>query len=212
MRRFRSFRRCLPLGTLLLLPGCFGGSSDFGPPDIDASGAGAEAIEMYDTNGDSALSGDELEKVPSLKSAIQRIDADGDGRVTAAEIADRVEQWQEVGLGTMAVRMTVYLDGSPLADATITFEPEPFLGEDVQTAIGTTGPDGSAEMSIPKKKRSAPDAPPGVNFGLYKVRISKEDGGEQVPAKFNTATTLGQEVAFDAPVVKQGIVLKLSSR
>ena len=91
-------------------------------------------------------------------------------------------------------------------------EPEPFLGEEVQTAVGKTGPDGSAEVSIPKENRSAPDAPPGVNFGLYKVRISKDDGGERVPAKFNSATTLGQEVAFDDPVVKQGIVLKLSSR
>jgi hypothetical protein len=195
------------------LSGCFGGSSDYGPPEIDASDAAAEAIAIYDSNSDGALSGGELDQVPGLKGAQQRIDQDADGRITAAEIADRIGQWQDVGLGTMSVRVTVILDGSPLQGATVHFEPEPFLGDSVQPASGETGPEGSAQIAIPPAARSAPDAPPGVHFGFYKIRISKQDGGtERVPATFNSETTLGQEVAFDDPVVKQGIRLELKSR
>ena len=41
---------------------------------------------------------------------------------------------------------------------------------------------------------------PGVHLGLYKVLVSKViDGKETIPAKFNTATTIGIEVAPTAP-------------
>jgi hypothetical protein len=44
---------------------------------------------------------------------------------------------------------------------------------------------------------------PGVPYGLYRVEITKE--GMDIPAKYNTQTILGQEVAEDCPEVRRGI-------
>jgi hypothetical protein len=41
-----------------------------------------------------------------------------------------------------------------------------------------------------------------MHLGLYKVKISKKvNGKELIPAKYNEATVLGQEVAPDVPDV-----------
>jgi hypothetical protein len=44
------------------------------------------------------------------------------------------------------------------------------------------------------------------------VKISKQvNGVETVPAKYNTETTLGQEVAGDVPSIIQGVNYKMTS-
>ena len=88
------------------------------------------------------------------------------------------------------------LDGAPLEGATVTFEPEPFLGPNVATASGQTGKNGATIMMIaadngnPQGQRKA-----GVHYGLYKVRISKPVGGkESLPARYNVNSELGVEI------------------
>jgi hypothetical protein len=74
-------------------------------------------------------------------------------------------------------------------------EPEKFLGSGVKPASGVTDRDGSAAL-----KAEGQDLP-GVQFGFYRVRISKKDGQgrETLPARYNTQTTLGCEIAPDDP-------------
>jgi hypothetical protein len=43
--------------------------------------------------------------------------------------------------------------------------------------------------------------------GFYHVEVTKS--GENIPAKYNSATTLGQEVAMDAQELMQGIKFDL---
>jgi hypothetical protein len=96
----------------------------------------------------------------------------------------------------------VQLDGRPLTDAKVLFEPESFLGDQVQAAEGETAAAGTTSVSIPKANRPTPDTPPGLQLGFYRVRISKEVGGkETIPARYNSETTLGQEVAPDDPAI-----------
>ena len=88
-------------------------------------------------------------------------------------------------------------NGKPLAGAEVKFVPETFLGDDIKTASGKTNQAGMARLSVATTSRADP---PGVAFGLYRVEITKP--GDNIPAKYNTETTLGQEVALDAPNIQ----------
>jgi hypothetical protein len=205
--RIAAIVRCCSSAALVVFCGCGGG----GParetaPWISPSSAGAAAIAEYDTNHDGVISGAELDKCPALTSALARYDTNGDKKVTAAHIAARIEKWQEskTALATLSVAFT--LDGQKLVDANVTAEPEQFLGPDAQPAIGTTDANGNARLKVSGKV--------GAHFGLYKVRVSKLEGGkETIPAKYNVDTQLGLEFAPDAPELNStGFAFHLKSR
>jgi hypothetical protein len=192
---------------------CSRGPAPIKQPSISASSAGKLAMEQYDKDGDGKVAGAELEAAPALKAAIKNLDTDGDGGVSAAEVSARVNAWKGMETSLVSVPCKVTLDGEPLVGATVTFEPESFLGDDVKHAIGTTTPYGMAAPSVPAEERADPKSPSGAYFGLYKVRISKMVGGkETIPARYNTQTILGQEVSYDDPGVKnRNIVFALKS-
>jgi hypothetical protein len=186
-----------------LLAGCWSsGPSALEAPSIDGGDAGDAAVELFDKDGDGLIAGAELDATPGVKAAMETIDADKDGKASADEIAARVDAWAATGTGLTTLSALVTLDGRPLPDATVTFEPEPFLADYLQPAGGTTNMEGVVSLTIPKEKRIPADAPPGLNLGLYRVRVSKQTGGaESIPAPYNSETTLGQQVAPDDPAV-----------
>ncbi|NLF09718.1 MAG: hypothetical protein GX594_17315 [Pirellulaceae bacterium] len=171
------------------------------PPSIDGYSSGWRAIEEFDLDGDKCISGDELLKCPGLKAAMGKIDANGDGKITAEEITNRIHAWQKSRLGRMSFACQVTLNGQPLADAEVKFVPEKFLGEAVPVATGKTDDNGMAMIKIPDK------LPPGVAPGLYRVEITKD--GEKIPAKYNTETIFGQEIAIDALGIQEGVTFDL---
>jgi hypothetical protein len=193
---------------------CGGGPSPVRPPSISASAAGEEAIELCDASGDGTASADELEKAPSLKSALKRLDTNGDGAVSPDEVADRIDKWQEIGIGVMSFGFTVTLNGSPLTDALVTFEPEGFLGDEFKAASGTTNRYGGGSATIAKEDRPDATYPPGMQLGFYRVKVSKQvNGKETIPAKYNEATVLGQEVAPDVPeILNNRVVYALTTK
>jgi len=160
---------------------------------------------MYDANKDGKISGAELDKCPALKAAMAQIDTTGDGAITAAKITARIRAWQESKLGRMSLSCTVQHNGQPLSGAEVKFVPEKFLGENMRPASGKTDQYGMAMLSVPTS--GARDDPPGVAPGLYRVEITKP--GANIPAKYNTETTLGQEVALDAKGMQEGIKFNL---
>lgn len=191
VRFFRSLTWSLTvLGGLVV--GCRRGPEPPKPPQIDPAQAAAEAIRLYDKNGSGMLERDEWKQSPALAAAKERIDRDADGKITSQEIADRITSW----LQSPAIRTTcvilVTLDGRPLEGATVSLEPEPFLGPSYKPASGTTDLGGMASMSGQDEKFS------GVYLGLYRVKVSKQIGGrETIPARYNSQTELGCEVATD---------------
>ncbi len=190
--------------AVLLDSGCSRRLQRVQPPSINASSAAAKAIEMYDADKNGTISGAELDRCPGLKAAAAKIDAGGEGKITAEMIAARIQQWQQQGIGRMQLYCTVLRNGKPLAGAEVKFVPESFLGDDIKTASGKTNSRGRAALSVPTTSRADP---PGVALGLYRVEITKP--GDNIPAKYNSATILGQEVAVDTPGIRDGIVFNL---
>ena len=168
---------------------------------------------MYDADGDGALAGDELKSVPGIASAVRAYDSDGDQRVSEQEIVDRLKLWREQGLGFRPLTIYFTLDGQPLDNVDVKLAPEPYLGDVVKPAYGTTRGDGSVTLSVTQD-----DLPPalkargvplyGVTGGTYKIVLT--GGDRTLPAQFNDATEVGVEVAVD--LIKAAHYVNLSSR
>jgi hypothetical protein len=175
-------------------------------PQISPEEAGRQALAQYDRNGDGYLDAPELERCPALKSCLKALDTNGDGRLSAEEIAERVLLYQKSRIGLQAFACQVTLDGRPLAGATVTFIPEPFLGPALKPATGV-----SDERGLARLQESGADLP-GVPCGLFRVEVSKKDAGgrETVPARYNTQSVLGQEVAPDTAGVRGMVQFRLS--
>jgi hypothetical protein len=187
--------------------GCSGRQSRLAAPGIDRN-AGQAAITKYDANGDGALSGDELNKVPAFKASLKRLDSNGDGKVSPDEIAERVAAWRRSQLAITRVVANIRQNQRPLADAQVTLVPEDFLGPAVMPAQGSTDASGSAHLRI----SASPDEA-GVHLGFYRVQVSKKtpDGKEMIPARYNTETELGVEITPDDPNADR-ITFDVSSR
>jgi hypothetical protein len=187
---------CVPFRLLgagaavsIVISGC-GGLSELKPPQVNADEAAAAAVEAYDENGDDKLSEAELAKLPAL--SLKSADKDGDGQVSAQEIAARIRLWSEGETGIMSFYCNVTLDGSPLEGAEVKLDPEPFLGEAVKPASGITRSDGAILKIDPALLPEEDRYLRGVQPGLYKVRIMHPS--QKIPPRYNTETTLGQEI------------------
>jgi hypothetical protein len=176
---------------------------------LSPSAHASAAVQQYDQDGDGALSTVELAKCPGILKAMALYDKNSDGKVTADEIADRFNLWLEHKTAYMTVSCNVLLDGKRLDGGTVEFVPEEFFGDALHPASGEIQ-DGHAIVFV-----DASLLPPdladvqGVHPGIYKVKITHPT--IQVPAKYNTETTLGQEVALDNPDI-QAMRFDLSTR
>jgi hypothetical protein len=193
----RSWLVLLPvLGAALgVVVGCSDRPSRLSAPGIPGD-APQQAIELYDGDGDGAIGGVELDKSPPLKSGLKRADGDGNGQLTADEIASRIAAWKNSGLALSRLAVTVQKGGQKVEGAEVKLVPEPFLGEGVKAASGTTDSDGVAHLRI----SDDPDES-GVHLGYYRIEVSKKGSGgkEILPASNNTSTQHGVEVAPDDP-------------
>jgi hypothetical protein len=164
----------------------------------------ANAMELYDSNQDLKLSGDELNQAPGLRAALPMLETDTDRGITAKLLAARLQQWDDSRIGRMALKCTITHNGKPLEGALVKFIPEEFLSEMLtDSASGTTDQAGVAAISLPTF-RGPDEPPPGIPPGMYRVEITKD--GENIPARYNTATELGQEISIDCPQPKDGPV------
>jgi hypothetical protein len=186
-----------------------------------ASNAGSQAIATLDANKDSVLDYAELAKAPGLRAGVPTIKKLVTSRspappesqlqtqkISAEEIDARIKQWKDAGTGRIAVPCHVYRVNKkatgnaarqPVANADVKFVPEPFLGASLTTGTGTTDASGLAVISQPSRGGDDPNT--GMSPGFYRVEITK--GGE-IPAKYNSETILGQEIAGDAAKMSSG--------
>jgi hypothetical protein len=164
-------------------------------------------MAKYDANNDGKLDIAELKKCPGVADGISRVDTDNDGMVSADEIAARIEYWDSAPTTIINGSTEVTLNDKPLVGATVTFEPEDFLGDAFTICSGETDEYGCASMT-------GHDADfPGIYLGFYRVRISKVvNGRETIPAKYNTETELGYEASDDIPDISNVIQFPLKTR
>ncbi len=151
-------------------------------------------MKLYDKNGDGVLDANELKSSPPLFDLLQNLKArasDHSDTLTAADIASRLEGWNKNPTILIPAVGMVAVHGKPLEGATVTFEPEPFLGPSYHSHQGRTNGAGLFQLDPDLKELGN-----GIYVGLYKVRISKKvDGKETLPARYNTETELGVELA-----------------
>lgn len=172
--------------------GCSRGPSRVAPPAIDADRAAAEAIRLYDTNQNGSLNAAELAKCPGVLADLKLYDADGNAEISSAEIATRIRELRRHGVGLTRLNCDVTVNGRGLAGATVTFQPEPYLGDDIKAATGLTNDRGVAQMAISTEDLPADQRDiKAIHYGTYKVRITHPT--VKLPPKYNTETTLGYE-------------------
>jgi EF hand len=190
--------------------GCSRGPSAIRPPKVNATAAAAAALEQYDHNGDGQLSKDEWMASPELAAVAKQYDKDNDGQLTADEIAAGIAGWQQAGVGARSVPFAVRLNDKPLAGATVRLIPPPFLGDATKEASGETNSGGSGQFNMKPEDRPA-NAPNMALMqpGLYRVEVTHPT--VKVPAKYNTATTLGIEITSANPGL-EGVKWSLSSK
>jgi hypothetical protein len=150
--------------------------------------AAAKAFEIYDADSDGKLADDELQKCLSIASALDRIDSNRDSAVDLAEMEARFAAHDELAdLVGFDIRITSKQE--PLVGATITYTPEPFMGEGKQNYVGTSTDGGNCYVVGQEVEF------PGVPIGFYQVRIVHQASGVDV--------TRGCEVAGDAPTANR---------
>ena len=185
----RTFIRAVP--GLLLAAGCGSGTVTpevQSPARYDPTAMTTAAFAEYDRDKNGSLEGAELDACPALKGSLAGIDTNRDGKISTAELKARFEGYAAANTGSVSVTVSVTLDGAPLADATVQFVPEAFMGGAVQEATGTTGADGVTTSFTTGGKTYA-----GLQPGLYKVKVTRGTG-KDLPARYNTQTILGAEV------------------
>lgn len=205
-----SMRRLSTGAMLVLLCGCSTGPGSIAPPDVDASAAAAAAIEEFDRNDDSALDSKELANCPALAYALPRYDSDGDRVLSNSEIEAGIVRWKATAVGAKLVPFAIQMDGRALAGAQVKLVPEKFLDGAVKPATGESGAGGTGYLDMAAEDRpdNAPDMPI-VQPGLYRVEITHPS--RQIPARYNSSTTLGLEVARDS-ILPQGVVWALMTK
>jgi hypothetical protein len=181
--------RSLALGCTLGAAGC-GKPARIEPPALDPPAVGARAIKLYDQNADGQLSRQECDACPPLLAAFDRYDtAPGDDRLSADEIAGRLQAMIDSRVGQMPCYATVTLNGQLLGNATVRLVPDPMFDGALSDATGTSSYKGLVRLT----RTDAPAGTPGVQFGMYRVEITHPQA--KLPERYNSATTLGMEVS-----------------
>lgn len=179
--------------ALVLLAGCDDGAP--AKPELTPAEAASKAIEDYDTDGDGAINADEAKAAPGLLAAFGKVDTDRDEKLSQDEIETRVNYYKTSTSWVINGACKVKYRGKPLAGATVTFEPESFLGASFKPCSGVTNERGDAFIT-----RDNSDVK-GIFLGFYRVRITKpkKNGDEMLKAAYNEETTLGFEANNDTP-------------
>ena len=185
--------------------GCTAGSGTPSPPSYDANTIATAAFAKYDKNKNQKLDPDELDACPSIKSALALIDTDKDKAISLEEFKARLHTYIDSNLSAIAATAIVSLDGRPLIDATVTLTPEDFMGGTLLPATGKTDAGGAASLTAAGS--------PGMACGFYRVSVSRKTGEkDDVPAKYNSATILGHEIALNPRSGSAIFELKLTSK
>jgi hypothetical protein len=153
-------------------------------PSYDPAFAASKAMELYDRNNDRKLAPDELGECPALLVGLARIDRNNDHTITAEEVQARfvaLEQQSDI----KTIDLLVTSKGRPLGGATVTFTPEPFMGDGLQSYSGTTTERGWCELIGSQVDLY------GLPVGYFKVHVVHE--GQGIDA------IKGCEVADDSP-------------
>jgi len=155
-------------------------------------------MELYDTNHDGKLGQEELTKCPGVLISLGKYDTNNDKSIDQDEFRTRLVNLLKNGAGATQLSCVVSYQGKALSGAKVVFEPEPYLGNEIQAAEGLTNNGGMTDVGMsPDKAPAAFKSMKLIQYGTYKVRITHPT--IKIPEKYNTQTTLGYETIFGDP-------------
>ncbi|MEQ8211190.1 MAG: hypothetical protein RH917_15290 [Lacipirellulaceae bacterium] len=174
------------ISACLLLLGC---EAKLDRPDFDPQWSSSKALEQCDANSDGQIDPSEAAAAPGLLMAFDQWDTNGDKLISGDEFGERIAKYKASAGSVASAGFTVTYKKKPLPGAEVILDPEPFMGEGFAPAKGTTDRRGYVSLNRPDM---GDGGYPGVYLGLYRVRISKQEGGKELLAeKYNTASELG---------------------
>jgi EF hand len=184
---------------VISLVGCSNKPAGVSIPDWDPPAFAGAVIERLDKNGDSLVDKGELPEAPGLAFGARFIDTNSDGKLSSEELESRFAKYRERKLGLTSQQFRVTYNGRPLVGATVRLVPEFFLSETIEPAEGTTVGQGMLNPSIAGQKT------PLMRVGYYRVEVTSPN--VTLPAKFNSATTVGVEVSpFPSEPADSGMI------
>lgn len=186
---------CAGLLSLLASAGCGSRRAEWQiPPQLDPRAVTQAIMQIADGNGDGFLEEQELAAVPAMRDVRAAADSDHDGRLIASEIKGWLGLVKQESVGAREVRLKITRRGQPVADLLVKLVPEACMGGTIEPAEGVTYLDGVTLLNIPGRRTT------GIRNGLYRVEITGTGpGGLPIPAKYNTASTLGLAVGGGLP-------------
>ena len=178
----------LAISLCVSVVGCFGPrrSKRLKAPSYDTQAIANAAMKQYDLNGDGQISGDELDKAPSIKYAFPNMTS-----VTLTEIANRVRIWKESRIGLQIASVKFVKDGKPVDGAEATVSSEDFMGGKKIQFSDTTNVSGVITLTAPNE-----DNLPGVPCGFYKIEVKYKD------KTYNLGIEVGENTGGDAPTLE----------
>jgi hypothetical protein len=174
--------------SVLVFPGCGPArparvpQPAFSPADVSKC-----IVERADRDNDGECTVEELAVVPGLRleEAIADIDSDKNGRLSGKEIHDWLAAMRATKVALAPAAVCVVRRGAPVPGLRVRIVPDPCMGNTSEVAEGISDDAGIAMLRI-----ASP--PLGAHFGIYRVEITGTDtSGNPVPAKYNSASSLG---------------------
>lgn len=169
----------------VLVAGCSGRPPRVEAPEWDPAEFTERAFADFDANQDSVLERSELDAVPGLAAAFNRVDRDRDKRVTQDELRGRFEAYEKMRTGILLQSFEVTLNGRPLAGAKIEFIPESYQGDVLEIATGVTNDQGTVRPKV--------EGHPGMQIGFFRVKAY--DPRSQNESELKLSKPVGVEVS-----------------
>lgn len=182
--------RVMALACLMCLIGC--GDAPLQQSAYSPDRIASDALAKYDANKDGKIDAGELKSFPALAMSLTEIDTNGDKAIDAQELQARLKSYVDSKIALRdGVDLRIMRGSRGVPNVTVTLVPDECMGGVVKQATGISKDTGHIQF-----KTEGQDYP-GVQPGIYKVTLSLKDasGKEMLPARFNTATIYGVEVA-----------------
>jgi len=155
-------------------------------------------LAAYDADDSGVIDAAELAASPALGDFLSAYDSDGDGGISQAELVARFDALFLRGAEVISLSCTVTDDRRPVADATVKFIPEKFLGDALLPASGVTDAQGVARMAVDKSQLPEDmQGQPLMQVGIYRVEVETGKGTAVFGHEVDITTRGGMSPAFD---------------
>lgn len=153
--------------------GCNSRPTPIAIPKYDPQAFADSLLQRCDKDGNASLSKAEAAAAPGLLAGWSRYDTNGDQAISADELKARAAQWLSRREGLVSILCEVKLSGTPIEGVQVKLVPDEALAAAVSPAETVSRRDYPTDLSIPPDLRAeAHRRLGGMQYGLYRVEVS----------------------------------------